>query len=200
MLVISYRHIKQKNLELEIAEKEIYFAEVEKQRQQIYEKMYRDHAAKEIEINEHLKEREDKLNDLQVWPNQILVNEIDGLTKAAENVHHDDSTDDEFFEMPLPPIPTSPNERTSIDENEDISAKISLTAVIHETPKVDNTSSVFLFPSPTRPAPPIPFTLMNPPAKPTSTSIPISPLPGASALTQPASLSNPPKAILQSDL
>lgn len=193
ILVISYRHIKQKNLELEVKENEIYFAELEKQRQKIYDKMYKDHQTKEIEINEYLRLQEGNPNALQLFPNQIFVNEIDGLKKAAMNDHHDDSTDDEFFEMPLPPIPSSPTEKCSLDGNENVSPTSLLTAKIEETPKVENTSSIFNFSQPFKAAPPTQSDLDSSPITPRQSSDPM-------ASNESSTASSPQKVMLQSDL
>lgn len=144
IIIISYRYIKRKNVEAEAREKEIYFAELEKQRQQIVDKMYHDHQQKEIEIVKYLDEQEEKL--AQSSTNRIQSNAIDGDFKVEQIDHHGDSTDDEFFEMPLPPVPTTPSPKSgklSIIENENVSAQ---TLAIEATPKIENTLNIFNFP------------------------------------------------------
>lgn len=226
IIVISYRHIQQKNLETEAKEKEMYFAELERERQEIVERMYGDDRRKEIEIVKYLEERE----KLDASPNQIQSNVIDVDKKLEQIDHHGDSTDDEFFEMPLPPVPSTSSPQSgklSITDNEKISPS---TARIQETPKVDNTINVFNFPpQPTRPAPPPPgIKGLNPlplppvPPRPSSASPPISPpcspkpendpqnsMQPVDAIPKPESLQREskqpivvdvtPKALLQSD-
>lgn len=152
IIVISSRYIKRKNVEIEAREKEICFAELEKERQRIIDKMYHDHQQKEIEIVKYLGEQEAKLAAQSPRPNQIQSNAIDGDFKV-EQIDHGDSTDDEFFERPLPPIPSPPSLKSgqlSIIDNEKISSQTS--RIIQETPKVENTSSIFIFPEvPIRP-------------------------------------------------
>lgn len=137
-----------KNLEREAKEKEIYFAELEQQRQKIYSKMYDDQHQKEIEIVKHLAEQEEKLIDSELQANQIQSKLIDGGEKNVQIDHDGDSTDDEFFEMPLPPVPTaSPKSgKLSIFDNEGVMPSAPSTSKIQDTPKVDNISSAFTFP------------------------------------------------------
>lgn len=149
--MVSYRHIKIKNLEAEAQEKEIYFIRAEEERRKIFEKLYSSDEQKEIEINEHFEAQEVKLNEFR---NQTILNEMDKERKTSLSEHHkDDSTDDEFFEMPLP---RSPNEKNSIDENENACSEASCSAKMQETPKFENTASVFTFPSETGPKTPLP--------------------------------------------
>lgn len=160
IIIISYRYIKQKNLEIEAAEKEIYFAELETQRQKIYSKMYDEHHQKEIEIEAYLEERAEKLD--AVNPLQSCVTD-----EVVQIDHRDgDSTDDEFFEMPLPPVPletSSPRSgQISITDNEELpSVTSSELPVVDETPKVDNVGFRFP-PQPTRPAPLPPLFMPQP--------------------------------------
>lgn len=153
IIVISYRYIQRKNLELEVNEKEIYFAELEEQRQKIYESMYNDQVREEIEIIKNLEKQRDIDGVPQIPSNQIPSNVIDD-DKNIEKIDHGDETDDEFFEMPLPPVPMiSPNSgKLSIIDNEGVSPSTSFLAAttsIQETPKMNNSGNVFIFSQPT---------------------------------------------------
>lgn len=208
IIVISYRYIKRKNSDIEEKEKEIYFAELEKQRQKIYQQLYAEHHRKEIEIAELIDERRyERLNDPQSQPNQIQSNVIDGVVKID---HHGDSTDEEFFEMPLPPLPpSSPKSgKLSIIDNEEVPFS---TSQAQNTPKVSNITSSFKFPpSPTRKAPSLPIktnfsssSLPPVPPRPSSISPPQSPktkITDQRDSTQPVTTDDlTPKPLLQSD-
>lgn len=193
IIIISYRYIKRKNVEAEVLEKEIYFAELEAERQRIVDKMNHENQQKEIEIVKYLDE------PAQSSSNQIQSNAIDGDFKV-EQIDPGDSTDDEFFERPLPPVPSPPSLKSgqlSIIDNETISSQTS--RIIQETPKVENTSSIFNFPeAPTRPLLP-PF-----PPRPPSLSPPRTPTTQATDndqrySTQPTIIDLTPKPLLQSD-
>lgn len=177
-------------MDIDEKEKEIHFAELEKQRQQIYQQLYDDHHRKEIEIDEMFNEK----NDAKSQSNQIQSNLIDGI---AQIDHQGDSTDDEFFEMPLPPLPPSSPKigNLSIDDNESV-----LSLAIQQTPKVINTTRSFKFPpSPTRKAP----------SPPPSSPPPIPPRPSSASPTNEATdqrdsalpfiVDVTPKSLLQSD-
>lgn len=171
IIIIFYRHLKRKNQEIAEKEKEIYFAEIENRRQQMYERMQIQHQKREMEISEYLDEalkREDMMLQQPSTSSAKQLKVID--VENTENVDHGDETDDEFFEMPLPPIPPrSPSAlsgQTSITDNEAVEAKTPSapsTAKIQETPKVDNILPSFDFhpPVPLRKAPtrPPPFKL-----------------------------------------
>lgn len=149
IIVVSYRHIKQKNLEAEAKEQEIYFAELEQERQKIYSKMYDDQHQKEIEIVKYLAEQEEKQSNSPLQANLIQSMLIDGREKPVQIDHHNgDSTDDEFFEMPLPALPTpSPkSSKLSIFDNEGVLPSAPPTSKIQDTPKIDNITSTFTFP------------------------------------------------------
>lgn len=207
--VLSLRHIKQKNIEIDEKEKEIYFEEMEKERQQIYQKLYDEHHRREIEIAElFVDDRDGKFKDLQSPPNQIQSKLIDGVANID---HQGDSTDDEFFEMPLPPLPqcsSSPkSEKLSIIDNEEVSPS---TARIQETPKVSNVTASFKFPpSPTRKAPSPSIktsfdssSLPPVPPRPSSISPPNSPKSEKTDQrdsAQPVIIDLTPKSLLQSD-
>lgn len=206
IIVISYRYIKRKNLEIEQNEREIHFAAMEEQRQKIYQKLYEEHHRKEIEIAESFDEKDAKLNDSQSQPNRIQSIVIDGVAQFDQ---HGDSTDDEFFEMPLPPLPESPPKtgKTSIVDNE---SAVPSSAMAHETPKIDNGTSRFKFPpSPTRKAPSPPekkkfdaSTLPPVPPRPSSISPPHSPATEQADRrdsVQPVIIEFTPKSLLQSD-
>jgi hypothetical protein len=206
IIVISYRYIKRKNLEIEQNEKEIHFAAMEEQRQKIYQKLYEEHHRKEIEIAELFDEKDTKHNESQSQPNQIQSKVIDGV---AECDQHGDSTDDEFFEMPLPPLPESPPKtgKLSIIDNAEA---VPVTASVQETPKVDNVLSRFKFPpSPTGKAPSPPTkkkyhasSLPPVPPRPSSISPPNSPKTESTERrdsVQPVIIELTPKSLLQSD-
>lgn len=210
IIIISYRYIKRRNLEIEAAEEEIRFAELEAQRQKIYSKMYDEHHQKEIEIAAHLEK---------------LEAENPALTEVVQIDHHGDSTDDEFFEMPLPPVPavgtSSPTSgQVSITDNEELPSITPSTSKVEDTPKVDNAGFRFP-PQPTRPAPLPPLHIPKPqptraaPAPPKKyfdpTSLPPVPPRPSSASTQttppaderdsvpPVIIDLTPKSLLQSD-
>lgn len=201
IIVISYRHIKRKNAEIEAMEQEALLAELEKQRLTIYQQMYDEHHQKEMEFFE---EREEKLNDSI----DVQSNVIDAKAKVLHIDQRDDSTDDEFFEMPLPPVPLpSPmSGKLSIIENEDIPLSATpSTLKINETPKVSNNDSSFKYPEqPTRPAPSPPVKksfsppLPTVPPRPKSLSPPNSPKIDGDA-NQPLVVDLTPKSLLQSD-
>lgn len=135
-----------KNLEMEAQEKEIYFIKGEEERRKILDKLHREQdEQREIGINDDFEAQEVKLNEFR---NQAFLDEIDGKSALKER-HNGDSTDDEFFEMPLPP---PSNRETSTDDNENaLSGAASGSGRMQETPKVENTPSVFTFPTVTRP-------------------------------------------------
>lgn len=176
IIVVSYRYIKRKNLEIEQKEKEIHFTAMEEQRNKIYQKLYEEHHRKEIEIAELFDEKDAKHNDSQSQPNQIQSKVIDGVAQFD----HGDSTDDEFFEMPLPPLPQTPPRtgKLSIIDNESV---VPVTGV-HETPKIDNISSKFKFPPSPTGKPPSPPVKIKSPASPVLPPIP----------PRPSSISPPP--------
>lgn len=132
---------------MEAQEREILFIKGEEERRRIFDKLYREQdEQKEIEIKEHFEAQEVKSNDFR---NQAFFDEMDNDGKAAlKDQYHDDSTDDEFFEMPLPP---PPNKKTSTDEDEGVLSIASSSGRMQGTPKVENTPSVFTFPTVTRP-------------------------------------------------
>lgn len=158
-------------------EKELYFAQIEKQRQTLYEQMHSEHLKREIEINEYL----DKALDLESQPQPSTS----GQLKMIDELDEGNGTDDEHFEMPLPPLP-SPSSfskssagvsgQTSIIDNEAVDNKtpsICSVKLEDETPKIENnSSSLFKFPpvqSTSRqfdPSPPIPPRIFSTPLTP----------------------------------
>lgn len=178
-------------MEIEEKEKEIHFAAMEEQRQKIYQNLYEEHHRKEIEIAELFDEKDNSKSR----PNQIQSNVIDELAKIDQ---HGDSTDDEFFEMPLPPIPQSPPRtgKLSIVDNAEVAA---VTASVQETPKVNNLPNKFKFPLPLGKKkfdasilPPIP-------PRPSSISPPTSPKADQHDSEQAVITDFTPKSLLQSD-
>lgn len=168
LVVIFYRYVKRRNLEIALAEEKTYLAEMEKHRRQLYEKMQAEHRKRENEILGELNRQELKLLLQQPSTssgvggnNHAQFNVIDAANVDA--VDDGDLTDDEFFEMPLPALPaqspTAVSGQTSITDNEGIEAKTP-SAIVYETPKAENVehSQLFRFPSiPTRAPPPPPL-------------------------------------------
>jgi hypothetical protein len=125
LVIIFYRHVKQKNAKLAEQERQLQFAKVEQQRLTLYEKMQADDQKRAKEIDEYL-ENALKAEDMHATPQLKMIDELDG-----------DETDDEFFEMPLPPLPA---EQTSVIDNETVATA---SARVQETPKIEN---AFVFP------------------------------------------------------
>lgn len=157
IIVIIYRHVKRKNAEMEEQQKEFRFSQVEKERQRIFEEM----------------QKENELREREIFDNKLKADEkpsTSGMSKMIDvpdvlHINSDDETDDEFFELPLPPIPIKTPPRSaesgqiSIIDNEAVDSP-SVKSVRFETPKIQNIRSSFQFPSPpTRYAPPPPLNL-----------------------------------------
>lgn len=161
MIIVFYRYVKRKNLEIAIEQEKNYFAEMEKHRRMLYEKMQAEHRQKENEILAMLSRHEQPSTSNGGGNNYAQFNMID-VVKASV-VDDADLTDDEFFEMPLPPLPEqSPQSptasaQTSIVDNEIIEVK-NPTVKTEETPKVENVdeSNKFNFPLKPKRAPPPP--------------------------------------------
>lgn len=81
----------------------MFSAELERERQRILDKTLR----KENEIAKYLEEEELKSSS-----------KFSGTNEKPNVVDHGDSTDDEFFELPLPPIPVVLSGASSIIEND----------------------------------------------------------------------------------
>jgi hypothetical protein len=230
IIIILYRHVKRKNLEIAMMEQKNFLAEMERHRWQLYEKMQADHLKREKEITEYLTKHQ-----AQPSTSSGPLNLIDAAN-VVDDADGGDSTDDEFFEMPLPPLPMkSPtvSGQTSIIDNEAVESKTP-TARIEETPKVGNAEHIFSThfkfpPSPTRDPPPLPLENSThitfrpslppppPPPPPRQTSISSSPPPSTitsqssslvSETTTPPIIINPhpviidvtPKSLLESEL
>lgn len=202
IIIFAYRHIKKKNLEIEAKEKRLYFAELEEQRQKILQKMYADQHQRELEIYEYLEQQEKELDKQfpslhkpNIHPNVTT----DGINR--EKIDHGDSTDEELFEMPLPPIPNSPistkSGQASIIDNEQTPQQNSpLMPMSIETPKLQNVSVRFRFPPKVNyPAPPPPIIVKanDPPSLPAT----VSPIQRESTL--PFIVEVHSKSLLQSD-
>ena len=177
-------------MEIEEKEKEIHFSAMEEQRQKIYQNLYEEHHRKEIEIAELFDEKDNSKSR----HNQIQSNVIDELAKID---HQGDSTDDEFFEMPLPSTPQSPPRtgKLSIVDNSEV---VALTAV-QETPKVNNVSNKFKFPLPLGKKKFDASTLPPVPPRPSSISPPISPKADQHDSEQAVITGHTPPSLLQSD-
>lgn len=150
IIIVFYRYVKEKNLEMAMMQEKEYFAEMEKHRRLLYNKMQAEHQKREKEISELL--------DRKLLDEKPSTSSGGGYNHAqfnminVDNVDDGDLTDDEFFEEPLPPLPLSG--QTSITDNEIVEAKTP-SAKVQETPKVDNFQNFKFPPKPTR-APPLP--------------------------------------------
>jgi hypothetical protein len=169
LVIIFYRHVKQKNAKLAEQERQLQFAKVEQQRLTLYEKMQADDQKRAKEIDDYL-ENALKAEDMHAPPQLKMIDELDG-----------DETDDEFFEMPLPPLPA---EQTSVIDNETVATA---SARVQETPKIEN---AFVFPPvPLRHRPPpLQINPLPPPIPQRSFSASL-PSPSAVAAAASASLS-----------
>ena len=126
MIIMCSRYVQRKNLEEEAKEKEIYLAELEQQRKRVFELLYKDHQ-REAEIELFLEQQEKAEQLHKIRPTHLslnVVHEAEILYKSSDNIstknYNQDSTDDELFELPLPPIlSTSKNQETfnSDDDN-----------------------------------------------------------------------------------
>jgi hypothetical protein len=184
-----------------------YFAEMERHRRKLYERMQAEHRQKEKAILEMLSRHEQPSTSSGGGSNHAQFNLIDVANVDA--VDDGDLTDDEFFEMPLPPIPQSPaaSGQISIIDNEEIEAK---TPKVQETPKVENVEFPrdFQFPpKPMRAAPPPPLYIPTQPniLRPRSntaspeTTYPIVMNPNRIS-THPTIIDVTPKSMLESEL
>lgn len=163
IIIIAYRYVQRKNLEIALMDQTNAFAEMEKHRWQLYQKMQADHLNREDRIEKFLAKQEQPSTSTTMGGSNSapLV-----LIDVSDAVDSGDSTDDEFFERPLPPLPiTSPtvSEQTSIIDNEAINPKTPSSSTnigkIEETPKVGNNEHVstrFKYPSQPNRAPPPP--------------------------------------------
>lgn len=130
MIIMCSRYVQRKNLEEEAKEKEIYLAELEQQRIRVFELLHKDHQ-REAEIELFL-EQQEKAEELQkIRPSHLslnIVHEAEIPSKSSEPNYYHDSTDDELFELPLPPLPipsTSKLQETfnSDDDNSSIPSR-----------------------------------------------------------------------------
>lgn len=143
-------------MEIALEQEKNYFAEMERHRRHLYEKMQAEHRQKEKEILKMLNSHEQPSTS-SGGNNHAQFNLIDAVDDG-------DLTDDEFFEMPLPPLPAqSPPQsplmsgQTSIVDNEIIETP-SPTVFIQETPKVENVEfpKYIKFPPKPKRLPPLP--------------------------------------------
>lgn len=126
MIIMCSRYVQRKNLEEEALEKEIYLAELEQQRKRVFDLLYKDHQ-REAEIELFLEQQEKAEQLHKIRPTHLslnVVHDADIPYKSSDAIsatnYNQDSTDDELFELPLPPIPsTSKTQETfnSDDEN-----------------------------------------------------------------------------------
>ncbi|CAO1395489.1 unnamed protein product [Diamesa serratosioi] len=111
MIIMCSRYVQRKNMEEEAKEKELYLTELEKQRQKVFELLHKDHqreAEIELFLEQQLKDEEfNKVRPTHLSLNVVHKAEISLKSSDAlsTNNYNQDSTDDEFFEPPLPPIP-----------------------------------------------------------------------------------------------
>jgi hypothetical protein len=102
LVLILYHHAQRKNKELMEKKKQEQFSEIEKERLKIYQKLQKDYAQKEKQIDEYLEIELRNEKNSSPQPSTSMLNK----RKIIANQHdNEDETDDEFFEMPLPPIP-----------------------------------------------------------------------------------------------
>jgi hypothetical protein len=137
IIVVFYRYVKQRNEQIAVAERESLLAQLEEKRKTMYEKIQAEHRQREKEISEYF-ERQEK---------QFKEEELKASTSQSKSIEiGGDSTDDEFFEMPLPPLPAS-EEQMSVIDNEAVGRQSSVTK-FHGTPKIENVSPLFQYPPP----------------------------------------------------
>lgn len=124
MIIMCSRYVQRKNLEEEAEERKIYLAELEQQRIRVFELLHKDHQ-REAEIELFL-EQQEKAEQLQkIRPSHLslnIVHEAEIPVKSSEANYYHDSTDDELFELPLPPLPipsTSKNQETFNSDDDD---------------------------------------------------------------------------------
>lgn len=228
IIIIFYRYVQRKNLEIAMMNQENAFAEMEKHRWLLYQKMQADHLKRESKIEKYLEKQEQPSTSSMGGHNRLdLMNVNDAVDSGG------DSTDDEFFERPLSPMPIkSPtaSDQTSIIDNEAINPKTPSSSTsfgkVEETPKVENNEHVstrFKYPSmPSRAPPPpplqIPSEISNfvPPlsSRSTTTISPSSSLSTSSSMeiihpvfmnpnrisTHPVIIDITPKSLLESEL
>lgn len=125
MIIMCSRYVQRKNLEEEAKEKEIYLAELEQQRKRVFELLHKDHQ-KEVEIELFL-EQQEKAEQLQnIRPTHLslnIVHEAEIPYKSSNALcdtnYNQDSTDDELFELPLPPIPNTTKNQETFNSDDD---------------------------------------------------------------------------------
>jgi hypothetical protein len=177
LIIVIYRKIQSKILETQSQEQEAHFAELRRERARIQQEQQRE---KEVEVEKYLDEEMEKIDSSNVKVQSIVMEkgkgEIIDVIVVNPGVHDDEGelTDDEFFELPLPPTPSRPSsyspivtsaksEKSSIVNNDEISlasSPSSFNPISYDTPKIDNHQIMFKFPpSPRRPPPPPPTTV-----------------------------------------
>ncbi len=179
---------------------------MERHRRNLYEKMQAEHEKKEEEILEYLNRHE---KEQPSTSSGVVGNKSDAKATLIDVVDEGDLTDDEYFEMPLPPLPPdakSPTEsgQISITDNEAVAVKTPIENIEKTTPKIENEDSV-----PTRVAPPpplfIPSSFYLPPLPPRpKTKSPESPFPVVLNAEKnpsiPTIVDATPKSMLESEL
>ena len=111
MIIMCSRYVQRKNLDEEAKENEIYLAELEQQRKKVLELLNKDQE-KEAEIELFLEQQlknEELQNKRPTHLSLNVVHEADISYLSSDDIsakkYDQDSTDDELFELPLPPIP-----------------------------------------------------------------------------------------------
>lgn len=167
IIIIAYRKIQSKIIETRTIEQEAFYDELQRERARIQ----RENLEKKVEIEKYLDEAMKKIDFIPTVEIQSNVMEKGKGEKIEVIVvkkgdAEGESTDDEFFEMPLPPTPAvSPcsisqnslkSEKSSIVNNDDISVISPTNPISYDTPKIDNHQIMFRYPDPPRRRPPPP--------------------------------------------
>lgn len=179
IIIVAYRKINAKNLENDTEEKEIFFAELQRERERIRQNQnltYAEGRMKECEdVEKYLDEAMEKINFAQVEiQTSFEMNKKGEIIGKLERKNIDvivvsdgdgESTDDELFEMPLPPVPPTPttSDQYSLTNNEEFSPTIRPIPSLYDTPKIVNLrENQFQFPpEPKSPPPPLPNNVMT---------------------------------------
>lgn len=173
IIIIAYRKINVKNLDNEAVEQEIFAAELQRERKRLRQQseslIYDEGRKKECEaVEKYLDEAMEKINFAKVeiqsasgaekgvgiGRGDLKAKEIDVIVVSDGG---GESTDDELFELPLPPLPATPLSQL---DNDAISATSSSphSKFQYDTPKIVNQAeNQFDFPpEPTSLPPPLP--------------------------------------------
>lgn len=128
MIIMCSRYVQRKNLEEEALEKEIYLAELEQQRKRVFDLLYKDHQREaEIELFLEQQEKAEELHKIRPMHLSLkVVHEADKTSDAISATNYDQySTDDELFELPLPPIPSTSKTKETFNSDDDNPSNLS---------------------------------------------------------------------------